>query len=440
MTEISTVPYPLAHTKQESGIYITQSGGIYQVSGVYGASAEINSGIHVITSGSAASGVITGTPMLGGSLALASGFSGIGFSGMQRIPFEDTGHYTVWRSGGGVYAMRTQTGVIEYSGDNEISGITWAIQHLDDTATGTAMKGGVVYIKKGTYNLSGEISIVGDSGNTNSNVIIRGDGLGTSLRFRNSGVGIRINNMTQSVFEDFRVIGSVSGLRHLFHIENDALRNSVSNVWIEGVSASGVAARGTAEESGQVGMYFAGESGTAQYQWKVDKVTFNQLDMAVLLNVDVNGLVQGANQNYFDQCFINNTQIGFRVRGSMNMITNLGMQGTVGTGLIGIDIQSGAQHNMINNISTELLASGAFAVKQNPVGAPLTTLLNINNTQSQSNVVQSGIMQVHSMPNFRAGFASSATVTAGNSGAFGPAEWVTVQVSGVLRKIPVFAV
>jgi hypothetical protein len=386
------------------------------------------------------SGSSIGATSFTSSITLASGAAGINFSGMQRLPVEDVGHYTVWRSGGTVFAMRTQTGIVEYSGTNNVSGITWAIQHLDDSFTGTNQKGGTVFVKKGLYTCSGEISIIGDSGNTAQGIIFRGEGINTHIRFTNSGYGLRINNISMSAFEDFKLSTNNSGVTHLLHAENDALRNSASNIWIEGVSTSGTISRnsGNTEHSGQVGMYFAGDAGT-QYQWKVDKITFNQLDVGLFLDRDPND-VQSANQNYFEQCFVNNTQVGVRIRGAMNMITDLGVQATSGVGLWGIDIMSGGLHNMIADISTEMIASGSYALRMSPGSTQHNSIMNINNTATQSRLVLSGVTQMPVIINFKTGFATSATVTAGNSGAFGPAEWIMVQISGVVRKIPAFAV
>ena len=92
--------------------------------------------------------------MLGGSLTLASGFSGIAFSGNQMLPTQDGFYkYVMWVSGTTYRAKNTWTGVVEYSGTDFVSDI---MQPVLNAHSGTGVS---IQLTDQTFNITTPIMI-----------------------------------------------------------------------------------------------------------------------------------------------------------------------------------------------------------------------------------------------------------------------------------------
>ena len=335
-----------------SGLYVTYtsppaSGDVrlyWQAGPTSIAVLNAQSGIYTITSGSSINGVISGDQTIFGtttfsgdtalrdteireSFVFASGMSGISFSGFQRFPTMEPPTYVVWTSGPGansgvVRVMRTDTGVIEYSGADICSGLSYPINQIARGGTG-----GRIAIKDGFYPLLTSIVISGD------NMIIEGEGW-QQTQLRASG--------------DFPAIilwgGSAANtIRDLYMTHNSSTNSGVGLLEFNASGGNVVINRiqnvlffDFANKNGNA-IVMRNTSGTAVYDNFFDNIHVDGFENAIYADSFGSGNVTFMNSNIFVNSYFNQGNRILRVKNGIlgafdnNNFANCVYQGYAGT-------------------------------------------------------------------------------------------------------------
>lgn len=369
------MPIPILRVIPPQGIYQfsgdAQFSGLYQDSGIYFKPNEDNT--------------VSGQTIIQNSVIIGPNQSGFSFSGFQMLPSVDNpGSCTMWISGSTVRTMNNSNGQIVYSGNNPNSGVFAAVYELGSVDTGTALKGGVIYAKKGIYVFSGKLPFdaSGDTRIPSRGIQIKGEGMSsTKFLFRGSGIGIHVKDIDHFELHDLWLNTDKSGIHQLLYIEGSAFRGTLDGVRFEGIGVSGIVPMDPNNiRSGQLGFFMDGDIPTQPpYQWTIERSHFINLDIGGVLHGLQNNN-QAANQHMMSNLFFRNCKISMEIQSVQSVMNNFTIQGDrSGNGSYGIRFLSGGSLNNVGTINAEFYRSGSAVVVYEQ-GAAQNTVFGLNST------------------------------------------------------------
>jgi len=295
-----------------------------------------------------------------GSITLASGASGINFSGMQMLPSFALGSYSMWISGSVYRVMNNQDGTLLYSGTNPTSGLMTAIQNIGYGSASLIRTGGTINIKKGGYNFPATIKIdqLDPLVSGVTNITIAGEGRDATDLFWQSGSvdGFHVN-ANFCTFKDMTLRQPTAAAPPvtLIHIigqsGKNANANRVDNCSFEGANAI--------PSSGQYAIIIEGTtlSTAVAYNNKITNSHFEKCDAAIYLMSGQTNANFGIGLD-FTQCNIGILQDS----NSQCTWSDMFLQGNTSGGIALIELRGSAVLSQANNLAAETFLSGSSCV------------------------------------------------------------------------------
>jgi hypothetical protein len=250
--------------------------------------------------------------------------------------------YIIWTDGTNYYAKNGSTGEIDFSGTDATKVMQGAIDALRDT-------GGVIYVRKGTYNAS--ISLY-------SNITIKGEGASTTIIGIISATGTSDSKLQKISIEDLHITGNSNGIvaHHVTQLRiknvilDGALVDAISMKYVDQFEIDGCIIHGVKGN----GIYLGGSNisdaanGVINNTWIYDAGA-NGIHIQYGDSIKVTNVVAN-----------NNTQNGIYVADSMNIFINKSVFD--GNGDRGI---------YLNNVFSSYISDSYAGINHGPAGITL---------------------------------------------------------------------